>query len=204
MPGLYRRPSGDARKGSVRRQAWLQLLRNPEPHGPASRSTSLGATSYRWRTPWPTHHNPPPSDRCTTDCIPWSTAHHRADGLAGLSIWIFFDHGAYVGLTLAMITVFFVIAVGIPILIWKTWQHNAPAEPKPASRRNRSPRGRRKASPPGPARSRPRGRDANSAADRGGVNRDVRVRPGVLSGRAARRLLHRATAPRPAPRRAPP
>jgi hypothetical protein len=45
-----------------------------------------------------------------------------------LSIWIFFDRGAYVGLTLAMITVFFVIAVGIPILIWKTWQHNAPAE----------------------------------------------------------------------------
>lgn len=45
-----------------------------------------------------------------------------------LSVWIFFDHGAYVGLTLAMITVFFVIIVGIPLLIWKTWQHNAPAE----------------------------------------------------------------------------
>jgi hypothetical protein len=44
-----------------------------------------------------------------------------------LSIWVFFDRGAYVGLTLAMITVFFVIIVGIPILIWKTWQHNAPA-----------------------------------------------------------------------------
>ena len=27
-----------------------------------------------------------------------------------------------------MITVFFVIIVGIPVLIWKTWQHNAPAE----------------------------------------------------------------------------
>ena len=45
-----------------------------------------------------------------------------------LSVWLFFDRGAYVGLTLAMITVFFVIAVGIPLLIWKTWQHNAPAE----------------------------------------------------------------------------
>jgi len=45
-----------------------------------------------------------------------------------LSIWVFFDRGAYVGLTLVMITVFFVIAVGIPLLIWKTWQHNAPAD----------------------------------------------------------------------------
>jgi hypothetical protein len=45
-----------------------------------------------------------------------------------LSIWVFFDRGAYFGLTLAMITVFFVIAVGIPVLIWKTWQHNAPAD----------------------------------------------------------------------------
>jgi len=45
-----------------------------------------------------------------------------------LSVWVFFDRGPYVGLTLAMITVFFVIIVGIPVLIWKTWQHNAPAE----------------------------------------------------------------------------
>ena len=45
-----------------------------------------------------------------------------------LSVWVFFDRGAYVGLTLAMITVFFVIVVGIPVLIWKTWQHNAPSE----------------------------------------------------------------------------
>ena len=45
-----------------------------------------------------------------------------------LSVWVFFNRGAYVGLTLAMITVFFVILVGIPVLIWKTWQHNAPAE----------------------------------------------------------------------------
>jgi len=43
-----------------------------------------------------------------------------------LSIWVFFDHGAYVGLTLAVITVFFVILASIPLLIWKTWQHNAP------------------------------------------------------------------------------
>jgi len=45
-----------------------------------------------------------------------------------LSVWVFFDRGAYVGLMLAMITVFFVIITGIPLLIWKTWQHNAPRE----------------------------------------------------------------------------
>ena len=45
-----------------------------------------------------------------------------------LSVWVFFGHGAYVGLTLAMITLFFVIIVAIPLLIWKTWQHNAPRE----------------------------------------------------------------------------
>ena len=44
------------------------------------------------------------------------------------STWIFFDRGGYVGLTLAMITVFFVVIVGIPLLIRKTWQHNAPAD----------------------------------------------------------------------------
>jgi len=45
-----------------------------------------------------------------------------------LSVWVFFDRGAYVGLTLAMITLFFVIIVVTPVLIWKTWQHNAPVE----------------------------------------------------------------------------
>ena len=42
-----------------------------------------------------------------------------------LSVWVFFDRGAYVGLTLAMITVFFIIIVGIPTLIWITWRRNA-------------------------------------------------------------------------------
>jgi Na+/glutamate symporter len=44
------------------------------------------------------------------------------------SVWVFFNRGAYVGLTLAVITVFFVVIVGIPVLIWKTWQHNAPPD----------------------------------------------------------------------------
>ena len=45
-----------------------------------------------------------------------------------LSVWAFFNRGAYIGLTLAMITLFFVILVAIPVVIWKTWQHNAPPE----------------------------------------------------------------------------
>jgi hypothetical protein len=37
-----------------------------------------------------------------------------------LSIWAFFDHGAYISLTLAVITSFFLVIVAIPLLIWKT------------------------------------------------------------------------------------
>ena len=44
-----------------------------------------------------------------------------------LSIWLLFGSGAYIGLILAMITVFFVIIVGIPTLIWLSWRHNAEA-----------------------------------------------------------------------------
>jgi uncharacterized protein YhhL (DUF1145 family) len=43
-----------------------------------------------------------------------------------LSIWMFFDYGAYVSLTLMVITVFFVIIVGMPVLIWVTWRRNTP------------------------------------------------------------------------------
>lgn len=42
-----------------------------------------------------------------------------------LSIWLLFDRGAYVGLTLAVITAFFFIAVGIPVIIAFTWRHNS-------------------------------------------------------------------------------
>ena len=42
-----------------------------------------------------------------------------------LSIWFLFDRGAYVGLILAMITVFFVIFAGIPTAIWLTWRRNS-------------------------------------------------------------------------------
>ena len=42
-----------------------------------------------------------------------------------LSVWVFFDRGSYIGLTLAMITVFFIIIVAIPTLIWITWRRNA-------------------------------------------------------------------------------
>ncbi len=43
-----------------------------------------------------------------------------------LSVWVFFNTGAYGGLTLAVITLFFLIIVAIPVVIWKSWQHNAP------------------------------------------------------------------------------
>src|SRR5262249_1763866 len=42
-----------------------------------------------------------------------------------LSIWLLFDRGAYVGLNLAIITVFFVIAVGVPLVLAFTWRRNS-------------------------------------------------------------------------------
>jgi hypothetical protein len=42
-----------------------------------------------------------------------------------LSIWFLFDRGAYVGLIVAMITVFFLILTGIQILIWLSWRRRA-------------------------------------------------------------------------------
>jgi len=45
-----------------------------------------------------------------------------------LSIWFLFDRGGYVGLTRAMITLFFVILLGIPTLIWLAWRKAEPDE----------------------------------------------------------------------------
>ena len=46
-----------------------------------------------------------------------------------LSIWALFDRGSYAGLTLGVITLFFLIAVGVPVLLWLTWRRNtAPQE----------------------------------------------------------------------------
>jgi len=42
-----------------------------------------------------------------------------------LSAWALFSRGTYEGLTLSVITFFFLILVGIPVLLWRTWQHNA-------------------------------------------------------------------------------
>jgi hypothetical protein len=42
-----------------------------------------------------------------------------------LSIWFLFDRGQYVSLTLAIVTLFFVILLGIPSLLWLTWHRNA-------------------------------------------------------------------------------
>lgn len=44
-----------------------------------------------------------------------------------LSIWLFFNRGAYVGLNLAIVTVFFVIAVGVPLILAMTWRRNSAA-----------------------------------------------------------------------------
>jgi hypothetical protein len=42
-----------------------------------------------------------------------------------LSVWALFSRGEYEGLTLSIITLFFVILIGIPVLLWLTWRRNA-------------------------------------------------------------------------------
>jgi hypothetical protein len=41
-----------------------------------------------------------------------------------LSVWGLFSRGAYEGLTLAVITLFFLIVVSIPVILWLTWRRN--------------------------------------------------------------------------------
>lgn len=41
-----------------------------------------------------------------------------------LSVWALFSRGTYEGLTLSVITLFFLVLVGIPLILWLTWRHN--------------------------------------------------------------------------------
>jgi hypothetical protein len=41
-----------------------------------------------------------------------------------LSVWVLFSRGEYEGLTLSVITLFFIVLVGIPVLLWLTWRRN--------------------------------------------------------------------------------
>jgi hypothetical protein len=40
------------------------------------------------------------------------------------SVWALFSRGTYEGLTLSVITLFFFVLVGIPLILWLTWRHN--------------------------------------------------------------------------------
>jgi len=66
-------------------------------------------------------HNRPTND----ELHPWI---YRA--IVGLTIWlvlsivVLFNRGAYAGLDIAVITLFFVVLVGIPLLLWTSWRHH--------------------------------------------------------------------------------
>src|SRR5215475_345304 len=69
----------------------------------------------------PVQYNPPAND----ELHPW--IYRAIIGLTiwlVLSVWALFSRGAYEGLTLSVITLFFVILVGIPVLLWRTWRRN--------------------------------------------------------------------------------
>ena len=42
-----------------------------------------------------------------------------------LSVWSLFSRGAYEGVTASVITLFFLILVGIPVILWLSWRANA-------------------------------------------------------------------------------
>jgi hypothetical protein len=77
-------------------------------------------------TPWP--HIPYRSGtigRPTTNFTLWSIV--RVIGLTVwlvLSVWALFSRGTYKGLTLSVITLFFLVLVGIPVILWLTWRRN--------------------------------------------------------------------------------
>lgn len=73
-----------------------------------------------------THFLPVPLNRPTNDEL-HPLVYRSIIGLTiwlMLSAWLLFSRGEYEGLTLSVITLFFVILVGIPVLLWLTWKHN--------------------------------------------------------------------------------
>src|SRR5262245_6056555 len=64
-------------------------------------------------------------DRRTTELHPFG--YRAMIGLTiwlVLSVWALFSRGAYEGVTLSVITLFFVVLVGIPVILWLTWRRN--------------------------------------------------------------------------------
>ena len=49
-----------------------------------------------------------------------------------LSVWVLFSRGSYVGLSDSIITLFFAVLVGLPVMLWLSWRHNA--EPQDQNR----------------------------------------------------------------------
>jgi Na+/glutamate symporter len=41
-----------------------------------------------------------------------------------LSVWVLFSRGTYVGLSDSVITLFFAVLVGVPVMLWLSWRHN--------------------------------------------------------------------------------
>jgi len=41
-----------------------------------------------------------------------------------LSVWALFSRGTYEGVTLSVITLFFIVLVAIPVILWLTWRRN--------------------------------------------------------------------------------
>src|SRR5262249_20392715 len=129
MPGLYRCNSQDARR--VKRLDGLGTMNRPQPHAlPVIDEPTVGRHKDHAMTtyPLPVRHNRPTSD----DLHPF--VYRAIIGLTVwlvLSVWALFSRGTYEELTLSVITLFFLVLVGIPILIWLTWRRRGDPNEQP-------------------------------------------------------------------------
>lgn len=78
-------------------------------------------TTHMTRHPLPARHNQPTNDELHP------LVYRSMIGLTlwlVLSVWALFSRGTYEGLTVSIITLFFVVLVGIPVVLWLTWRRN--------------------------------------------------------------------------------
>lgn len=110
-----------------------------------------------------------------------------------VSIWLLFDRGHYVRPNLAVITAFFLIVVGVPLLLSLTSRRNCTGAERATELQKFREWAACEFSTWTGSLSGPRGRDADPVADRRGRHRHDNLRPRVLFGRPEPQLTFAIT-----------
>jgi len=87
----------------------------------ADREAKPGAFSAMTRNLLPVQNSRPTNDELHP------VIYHSIIGLTiwlVLSVWVLFSRGEYEGVTLSVITLFFVVLLGIAVLLWLTWRRH--------------------------------------------------------------------------------